>query len=151
MPDGSWLDLIPSSERARIRKRLRSPEVYAESREKVKSPEEIGEEMAENERLAELRFAMETEPGVREALKTRIENDLKEMGAEAVLESLSLPPETSAAIEAGEFSVRIEAPSEQEPDQIVLSPEGNVAEKIPVKKSLGNAYVAQFVSGMKHE
>ena len=144
MSEGSWVDLVPMYERERLRKRLRSPEAYAESREKVKSPEEIAREMDRSAMLAELRFGLETEPGLKEALKKQIEKYMRERGPEAVLARGDLPPEIRRAIESGNFDVRVDAPSEDEPDQVMIAPTGNVAETVALQKGVGDAYASQF-------
>ena len=147
----SWLDILPSSERAKIRARMRSPEEYERLREKVKGPEQLKEEMNRNEHLAELSFALETEPQLKEALKKQIEDDLREQGAEAVLD---VPDQTSdraiAMLKEG-FDIRIDAHPNKATDQICIVPEGNVQEKIPVRGSLSEQYVQQFVQSVSDE
>jgi len=123
----SWLDILPSSERAKIRQKLRSPEEYERLREKVKGPEDLEREMKWNEAMAELSFAIETEPTIKEALKNQIEKDLREEG-----------------VEVGDFDILVEENPETNQDQLMMVPEGNVGEKIPVKKSLSEQYVYQF-------
>ena len=68
----SWLDRIPSNERQRIREKLHLSEAeYARLREKVKGPEDLEREMDRNELLAELKFQMESEPKLAEALRAQ--------------------------------------------------------------------------------
>ena len=58
MSESSWLDRIPSREREKIRKRLRSPEEYERLREKVKGPEDLEREMERNAEFAEARLTL---------------------------------------------------------------------------------------------
>ena len=142
----NWIDRIPSNERNKIRKRLRSPEEYERLRERVKGPEDLEREMAQNELLAELKFALETEPRVQEELKKEIEQDLKEKGIEQMLESADVSPEAQAALTAGSFEVVVETSSDSGHEQMVLQPEGNIAEKIPLQKSVTEQYSAAFAA-----
>ena len=136
-----WLDILPSSERARVRKRLRSPEVYEKLREKVKGPEELAEEMEQNESVAELKFALETEPVVHEVLRQEIEKSLNEEGIEQLLDVSSATPAGLDAISDGNFDVRIVLDDAGDSEQMVLHPEGNVKEKIPLKMSFSERFI----------
>ena len=144
----SWLDRLSSPERQRIRERLRSPEEYERLREKVKGPRELAEEMARNERMAELKFAMETEPKLKAALAEQMREDMKEHGLEAVVDT-ELPKEARASLEAGKFTVAIEANTETHEDQLMVVPEGNVQEAIPVQPAFSEQYIGQFLTGMQ--
>lgn len=126
----SWLDILPSSERARVRKKLRSPAAYEKLRQSVKGPEQIEAEMQKNEALAELRFALETEPVVQEKLKQQVEEDVGEQGLEAIFEVSGASPEALQKLQNGAFEIQVEAP-ENDQEQIVALPEGLVSEKIP--------------------
>ena len=139
----SWLNHLPSHEREKIRKRLRSPEEYERLREKVKGPEDLEKEMRKSEQLAELNFAMESEPKVKEALKKQVEKDMKEQGIESILES-HMSPEAKNAIEQGKFILQVSSHPQTHQDALVAIPEGNVQEKIPVKPQLSDKYVAQL-------
>ena len=145
-PMSSWLDLLPSHERQKLRElKKRSPEEYAKLREKIKSVEQIGEEMDRNKQLADFSFALEMEPKLKEALKSQIESDISEQGIEGVLfapEGLS--EEAQAAVNEG-FDISVDTNPETQKDQILVHPEGNVSEKIPIKFSLSEQYVQQFV------
>lgn len=143
----SWLDHIPQHERERIRKRMRSPEAYAALRENVKGPEDLEREMKKNEMMAELRFGIESEPALKDALKKQVEKDLREQGAEAVLEHRP-SVETNALLESGKFQISVEAHPKTHIDQLIVVPEGNVQEKLPIKPSLSDRYVAQFAKGV---
>ena len=144
----SWLDLLPSQERQKIRElKKRSPEEYEKLREKVKSVEQISEEMDRNEQLAELSFAMEAEPKLKEALQKQIENDITEQGIEAVIYAPEgLDPSVQEALQNG-FDVRVAEHPESHKDQIMILPSGNVQEQLPVNFSLSEQYVQQFASG----
>ncbi len=143
--DNSWLDILPSSERQKIREKYRlSAAAYEKLREKVKGPEDLREEMIRNEIMARLRFGLETEPALKDALKKQIEKDITEKGIEAVLSSPGLPDILRQLLESGRFDVTVASPSEHEPDQLVVVPEGNVQEKLPVHMSLTNAYLSQL-------
>jgi len=142
----SWFDSLPSHEKQRLRKRMRSPEEYEKLRERVKGPEDLEREMAKNELLAELKFALETEPHVQEELKKEIEKDLREQGPEEMLESGDLSPEAQEALASGAFEVGIETNPDTGNEQIVLRPEGNVAEKVSLQQSVSEQYTVAFVA-----
>ena len=142
----SWFDRLPSHEKERLRKRLRSPEEYERLRERVKGPEDLEREMKKNELLAEVKFALETEPQIQEELRKEIEKDLRERGAEQILEVRNLTSQAQDALASGAFAVRIDVNPSSGSEQIVLLPEGNVAEKIPLQKSVSEQYTAGFMS-----
>ena len=148
----SWLDLLPSSERNKLRTiRKRSPEEYEALREKIKSVDQISEEMDRNSELAELAFALETEPVIKDALKKQIDSDMNEKGIEGVLYSPDgIPEETKAALQQGS-DIHIDANPDTQEDQILISPEGNVSEKLPIKFSLSEQYVSQFTNVVSGE
>lgn len=135
----SWLDLLPSSEKSKVRKKLRSPETYEKLREKVKGPEALEQEMEKNEAMAELKFALETEPAVQEKLQQQIEHDVKEEGIENLVDIATASPDALQAIEAGNFTIAVESTDEQE--QIVLYPEGNVQEKLPLQTHFSDRFL----------
>ena len=146
----SWLDLLPSHERQKLREiRKRSPQEYAKLRERVKHVEQIAEEMEKNTQLAELKFAIETQPKLKEALKRQFERDCSTQGIEALLGTVS--PEVRLAVESGKFGVRIETNPETKQDQLAVVPNGNVAEVLPIQSSLSEKYVAQFIQAMAEE
>jgi len=141
----SWFDRLPSNEKRKLRKRMRSPEEYARLRERVKGPEDLEREMAQNLMLADLKFAIDTEPRVKEELQKEIEQDLKEKGLEQMLESADVSPEAQDALTSGSFKVAIETNGTGN-EQMVLQPEGNVAEKIPLKKNVTEQYSSSFAA-----
>lgn len=144
----SWLDILPSSERQKIREKYKmSAAAYEKLREKVKGPKELKEEMAYNEMMAKLRFDLETMPELKKALKNQIEKDIAEQGIEAVLSNPSIPKELQSYIESGAFDVTVASPAEDEPDQIVLVPEGNVSERLAVSSTLSDTYLSQLQAG----
>ncbi|MDD5469634.1 MAG: hypothetical protein PHO92_02430 [Candidatus Peribacteraceae bacterium] len=148
----TWLDLIPSRERQKLRElKKRSPEEYERLRERIKSVEQIAEEMDRNEQLAELSFALEAEPTLKDALRRQIEQDMREQGIEAVLEAADLPEGVRTQLKRGTFDVRVDAHPETQQDQLVVVPEGNVQETIPVRPSLGEQYVQQFAQVMQEK
>ncbi len=143
---GSWLDHIPSQERMKLRKRMRSAAEYERLREKVKGPEDLEREMRKSEAIAELHFALESEPPVRDALKARIEKELREQGIEAVIDAVSLSPDAQRALEQGKFTVTVSAHPATHQDILAVVPEGRVQEKLPLKQSLSDHYVQQFLA-----
>lgn len=146
----SWLDMLPSSERQKVREKYKmSAAAYEQWREKVRErgPEYIEKEQMWNEAMAQLKFGMETEPHMKEALKQQIEKDITEQGLEAVLKNPDLPAELKQQLEAGQFDIIIDAPTEDEPDQLVLVPEGNVSEKCGLTTSLSESYLSQMQGG----
>ncbi len=148
----TWLDLLPSHERQKLREiRKRSPEEYEKLREKIKSVDQISEEMDRNSELAELSFALETEPVIKDALKKQIDSDIKEQGIEGVLYAPDgIQEEIQTAVQQG-FDIHIDTNPDTQEDQIFISPEGNVSEKLPIKFSLSEQYVSQFTSAVSGE
>lgn len=138
----SWLDRIPSVERQRIREKLHLSEAeYASLREKVKGPEDLEREMDRNERMAEARFALESEPKAKEMLRKQITEDLKSSPPEAVLDRIP------ASVSKGNFDVVIEVNPQTKEDQVFVIPEGVIQEKIPVKQTFSEQYITQLLSG----
>jgi predicted component of viral defense system (DUF524 family) len=121
-----------------------SAHAYEKLRQKVVGPERAKQEMKLNEAMAQLQFGLETEPEMKEAFKEQIEKDIAEQGIEAVLELSEIPADLQSQIESGAFDVGISSPSDDAPDQIVLTPEGNVGEKIPMKRTLTESYLSQL-------
>lgn len=145
----SFLDRLPSQEREKIRKRMRSPEAYERLREKVKGPEDLEREMDRSEKLAEAHLAMESEPQLKQDLRSSIEKDMSEQGIDALIDAEKISDETRAAIEQGKFDVAIDAHPDTNDDALVILSEGNVQEKIPVKQSFAEKYVAQVIGPKK--
>lgn len=124
---------------------MRSPEAYEALREKVKGPKDLEHEMRRSEQMAELRFAIESEPDVAAALQSQIAEDIREHGVEAVVDAPGRSAEQTIALEQGNFSVRVDAHPQTHEDVLVALPEGNVREKIPVQPVYSDKYVGQFV------
>lgn len=144
MPD-SYLDHLPSAEREKIRKRMRSPEAYERLREKVKGPEDLEKEMQRSENMAELSFEMESNPERKESVRAAIEKDIAEQGIERVLDAKELSSEQKKSLEQGKFAVAVSSHPKTSEDVLVVMPEGNIQEKIPVKTTFSEKYVSQFV------
>ncbi|MDD5623615.1 MAG: hypothetical protein PHI23_02820 [Candidatus Peribacteraceae bacterium] len=141
----SWLDRIPSRERQRLREKFRLSEAeYEKLREKVKGPEAMEREMRRNELLAELRFAMETEPKVAEALKAQVQEDVQREGLESVLRIEKVPAGLAVSLEKGLFALSVEADKKTNEDQLVVVPEGNIALALPLTLRFSNQYLGQF-------
>lgn len=137
----SFLDRLPSKEREKIRKRLRSPEEYERLRERVKGPEDLERELKRSEQMAEASFRLETEPRFAESFKDKIQEDLQERGAEAILEYGNLPPDVRKALEQGKFKLAVQSHPLTHEDALVVLPEGNITDRLPIKPSLTQQYV----------
>lgn len=141
----SWLDRIPSNERQRLKERFRLSEAeYEKLREKVKGPEDLEHEMKHNELLAELKFAMEAEPTIAHALKEQVREDADRHGLESVLRIEYAPDAIKKAIEQGKFSLTVRSHPKTQVDQLVVVPEGGVAEALPVTLRFSEQYLGQF-------
>ena len=139
-----YLDLLPSREREKIRRRLRmSPEAYAALREKVKGPEDLEREMEKNAEFAEVRLRLETEPKTRENVASMV----REAGTDAV--DAKAPEAIKEAIKNGKFDVLV-SHSEHAPNLSVKpkgqaeAPSGNVQEVYPLKAALQQKIVSSF-------
>lgn len=142
----NWLDILPPNERHRLREKYKmSAAAYEKLREKVKGPEDLEREMLWNEAMAKLKFGLETEPALKQALTQQIERDIAERGIENVL---MLPEAGAQKLHGviGQFEVTVEHGADNTPDQLVLVPEGNVQEKIPVKRGQAESYIAQMIT-----
>jgi hypothetical protein len=137
--------MLPSSERQKIRDKYKmSAAAYEKLRQKVKGPEELKQEMEWNELMAQLKFDLETDPHMKEALKKQLEQDLSEQGIEAVLENANLPEDIKKQIESGAFEIDVDSPTEDSPNQLVIAPEGNIGEKLPIAMHLTESYLSQL-------
>jgi hypothetical protein len=144
MSDG-WLDKLPGTAKQKKRAKYKmSAAAYEKLRKKVVGPEKAKQEMQMNESMAQLKFGLETEPELKKALKSQIEKDIQEQGIEAVLALSEVPADLKQQLESGGFDISIDSPSDEASDQLVLTPEGNVGEKIPMKKSLMESYLSQM-------
>jgi hypothetical protein len=140
----SFMDRLPSQEKEKIRKRLRSPEAYERLRDKVKGPEDLEKELDRSEKLAEVHLALESEPGMKESIRSSIEKDITEQGIENVLEMTNASPEAKAAIEQGKFDVAVDAHPDTHEDALVVLSEGNIQEKIAIKPTFSDRYVGSL-------
>ncbi|MBM3231179.1 hypothetical protein FJZ28_02515 [Candidatus Peregrinibacteria bacterium] len=139
----SWLDTIPANERQRIRERYRlSESAYEKLRENVKGPEDLEREMIRNDALAQLKFGLETEPAMKSALRKQVEKDIAEKGMESLMHIEDLPVDLRREIENGKFEITVDAVGDSAHDQIVIVPEGNVRDAIPMKSSVTDSYLA---------
>jgi len=137
--------MMPSSERQKVREKYKlSAAAYEKLREKVKGPEDLERESQWNEAMAQLRFGLETEPEMKKALKAQIEKDIAQQGIEAVLANPDIPKEMKQQLESGSFEVDVDSPTEDVSDQLVVKPEGNIGESIPVSKTLTESYLSQL-------
>ncbi len=143
-----YLDHLPSKEREKIRKRLRSPEEYERLREKVKGPEDLEREMEKNAEFAETKLAIETDPKAQEKAKNIIKSVVTEKGIDGAFEKSS--EQLNEAITAGNFEVCSDEQS-RVPQLAVRpkkagteAPSGNVAEIFPLKMGLQQQIVSTF-------
>jgi len=122
------------SERMKKAKEMMSLAAYEELRKRVKGPEDLERELGHMEKLANLKFDMESEPKFKQKLKEKIKEDIDAEGLEKVL----------AGNLEGDFDVSIEENPDTHEDQLVVCPEGNVSEKIAIKPVFSDKYLAQF-------
>ncbi len=141
----SYLDILPSHERASIRKHLRSPEAYEALREKVKGPEDLEKALRQSERMAEAHLALESEPRSKESLKGTLERDIREQGVERIMEAAHLSPEARAAIEQGRFDIAVDEHPDSHEDALMVLPEGTIGEKVPVNQIFSERYTQELL------
>ncbi len=141
----SFLDHIPSHEQKRL-KRMMSESAYEALRDKVKGPEDLKNEMEKSEQVAELHFALESEPKQKEKLQQKLEKDLRENPEKVLDHPEKLPADVRAKLKEGKFAVQIAPHPKTKMDAVVVLPEGNVQEKIPVKLSYQDACIAQLLN-----
>lgn len=142
----SFLDHIPSREREKIRKRLRTPEEYERLREKVKGPEDLERELKRSEQLAEVKFRIEMEPETEERLRDRIMKDIEERGIEEILEQGDVSEGVKGTIKQGNFGVSVEAHPQTHEDTLVVLPEGNIQGRLPVKPVQSERYIQALLA-----
>lgn len=140
----NFFDHLPSRERERIRKRMRSPEAYEKLRESVKGPEELEREMEKMDAIAEMHFAFESDPKAQESMKKTVEKAMEE-GIDQVIEDPNISPEAKKSLEAGKFTLTVSAHPKTHQDQVMVVPEGNVQEKIPVTQKMNDQLATQFI------
>jgi len=123
---------------------MRSPEAYERLRDKVKGPEDLEQEMDRNEKMAEAHLSIESDSEMKEQLKSAVEKSIVEQGAEAIADA-PLTLDQKHALESAAFSVAITSHPRTHKDALVIIPEGNVQEKIPVKQSFTEQYLTQLI------
>lgn len=150
----SYLDHLPSYEREKIRKRLRSPEEYERLRECVRGPEDLEREMNGNAEFAEAKLHLESEPSVQESARESIAAFIDTQGLDAAFESL--PTNAMEAMKNGQFEVIVtevnHAPAlaakprshAGEDAGTTDAPMGNVAEVFPLKTALQQQVMASL-------
>lgn len=143
----SFFDRLPSKEREKIRKRLRSPEAYEALREKVKGPEDLEKELQRADQLAELHFALETQPQVREHVRSGLQEQI-DIDVEQVVEhGREMSEGVRRALKEGRFTVRVGPHPATHEDCLLVEPEGNVGEALPVAARLSQ----QVASGLSRQ
>lgn len=141
----SFLDRLAGPEKQRIIKRLRSPEAYERLRDNVKGPEDLERALDRAEKLAELHFALESDPAAGERMKETVARAMREGGVEAIAENAAdLSEEARVALAEGRFRLAVSPDPETHDDQLVALPEGNVAERVPVSASMTESCVSQL-------
>ncbi len=144
----SYLDHIPSQEREKIRKRMRSPEEYERLRDKVKGPEDLEREMQRNSEFAEAKLHLEFDPKMQEKAKDAISSFVKEQGMESAFESSS--DKLKELLKSGKFEVTVNDQN-REPAIAVKPqsaphavPTGKVSEVFHLKPILQQQVLATF-------
>ncbi len=136
----SYLDHLPSREREKIRKRLRSSAEYEKLREKVKGPEDLERELPRAEAMAELHFELSS-PERASQLRERVQNDIREQGIDVVIDG-DVSAEASKKLAQGKFTLTVDTHPEHDGDALVAIPEGTVKEKLAVKPAFSESYAA---------
>lgn len=147
----SFMDRLPSREREKIRKRLRSPEEYERLREKVKGPEDLEREMEKNAEFAEARLALESEPRAQEKARDAVREFVAEKGMDAAFEG-KMSPE---AVSQGLFTVTVVEKTKGQPKIAIRplqkpgesAPSGNVSETLSLKPALQQQILSSFTLG----
>jgi len=144
----SFIDRLPSREREKIRKRLRSPEEYERLREKVKGPEDLEREMEKNAEFAEVRLALESEPKAQDKARDAVREFVAENGMDAAFEG-KISPEV---VSKGLFTVTLIEKAKGQPKLGILptlkpgegAPSGNVSETLSLKPALQQQILSSF-------
>ncbi len=151
MSDSAWIDHIPSHEREKIRKRLRSPEEYERLREKVKGPEDLEREMEKNAEFAEARLSLESDPKSQERSRDAVAAFAREQGSAAALEDA--PASAGESLTKGHFDVVVTEKNHEprlavklkKPEKgPVSAPSGTVSEVFALKPVLQQQILATF-------
>ncbi len=158
MSPDSFLDHLPSQEREKIRKRMRSPEAYERLRDSVKGPEDLEREMKRNAESADISFALEADRHFQEQAKEKVQSAVQEQGIEAFLNA---PADILNAISKGNFEVRMDH-TKKEPTLVVAmknvqnksggeAPMGNIQEVFPLKTSLQQSIISSLQRQSDHD
>ncbi|MSR67915.1 hypothetical protein EXS65_03790 [Candidatus Peribacteria bacterium] len=146
-----YLDHLPSHEREKIRKRLRSPEEYERLREKVKGPEDLEREMEKNSEFADVKLALETEPKSQEKAKDQVQRFVREHGIDSAFEHAE--DALKDALSKGNFDVTVDSQSHEpkisvkfqsQPQGSSEAPSGNVSEVFTLKPVLQQQILSIF-------
>ena len=78
--------------------------------------------------------------------KTSIETDIREKGAEAVLEAIPSDPDAQKALKEGRFMLHVSPHPVTHVDQLMVMPEGAVRESLPVKPSFTETYAGHLAA-----
>lgn len=141
----SFLDSLPSLERQKIRKRMRSEAEYERLRESVKGPEDLERELGRSERMAEAHFALESQPHLRGVLKRDLEHAM-EQGIDAVKEQgAAVSAELLGALREGNFRMEIGPHPTEHHDTLLAVSEGNVQETLAIHPSLANQWISSLL------
>jgi hypothetical protein len=143
------MDHLPSREREKIRKRMRSPEEYERLREKVKGPEDLEREMEKNSEFAEAKLHLESDPKAQEKARDVVRAFVKQKGIDAALNTSSANAEK---LLQGKFDV-IVTEHEHQPTLSVRSengasgeeaPSGNITETLQLRTTLSKQVLSSF-------
>ncbi|MEK7137513.1 MAG: hypothetical protein AAB853_04490 [Patescibacteria group bacterium] len=143
--DPSWIDILPSLERQKIRERpKRTREEYAEGREKVrKQHERIREDREKNERTAEVLLYIET---YEETLKEKLAAEKLENVA-GMLQNYDAKQwgQMQKAFSQHQFDLSVATDNSGEPhiSMTIDLPEGNAKETLPLAPKLQEALIAR--------
>lgn len=146
----AYLDHLPSREREKIRRRLRSPEEYERLREKVRGPEDLEREMERNAEFAEARLSLESDRTSQEKAKNMV---VEAMDDGDIVDAPSmLSPDVRAQVREGNFRVVV-IEEQHEPtlsitfehaQEDTIASEGTVRETFPLSKALQQSILSTF-------
>ena len=143
----SFLDSLPSLDRQKIRKRMRSEADYERLREAVKGPEDLERELDRSERMAEVHFALESQPHLQGVLKRDLEHAM-EQGIDALKEDgATVSKELLSALKEGAFHMEIGPHPTEHHDTLLVVSEGNVQEKLAIHPALANQWMSSLLKG----
>lgn len=126
----AFFDMLPGSPSRRRRRRLRSPQVYARTRESIPTVESISTTAEHNELVADIALQLELEPKVQEELQKSVQELFTKEGP-AMFKNTTTAVQES--VQAGNFAVSIDTTGTQ--NEVTVSPEGNIQEKVSLSKS----------------